>query len=81
MLAATLVLGGRLHVRVEKTGVETAAARIGEVLNRTVERQEVRLADQFRSLEKTRLPMLAGSALGWLIGGPTTAVAMLGCTF
>lgn len=79
VLAATLVLGGRLQVRVEKTGAETAAARIGEVLERTVERQEIRIADQYRNLEKTRLPTLAGGTLGWLVGGPTTAVAMLGC--
>ncbi|MGH8477406.1 MAG: heavy metal translocating P-type ATPase [Methylococcales bacterium] len=79
VLAATLVLGGRIRVRVEKTGAETAAARIGEILTLTVEDHEIRLADLFRSLERTRLPMLAGSAFGFVLGGPTTAVAMLGC--
>ena len=52
VLAATLVLGGKVGVRVDKTGAETAAARIGEVLNQTVEQQEIRLADQFKSVEK-----------------------------
>lgn len=81
VLAATLVLGGRIHVRVEKTGIETTAGKIGDILNRTVERQEVRIADRFKSLEKTRVPMLAGGTLGWIIGGPKTAVAMLGCNY
>ncbi len=81
LLATTLVLGGRIWVRVEKTGAETAAARIGEVLNRTVEKQEIQIADQFKTFEYSRWPMLAGSALGWLVGGPSKAVAMLGCNY
>ena len=81
VLAATLVLGGKIGVRVEKTGAETAAARIGEVLNQTVERQEIRLADQYKDLEKYRWPMLAGGGLGLLLQGPGTGLAMLGCNF
>ncbi|MFN9645699.1 MAG: heavy metal translocating P-type ATPase, partial [Cyanobacteriota bacterium] len=81
VLAATLVLVGTIRVRVEKTGAETAAARIGDVLNRTVEQQEIRLSDQFKAVEKYRWPMLAGGALGWLVRGPTTGAAMLGCNF
>jgi heavy metal translocating P-type ATPase len=81
VLAATLVLGGKIQVRVEKTGAETAAARIGEVLNNTVERQEITLAEQFKDVEKYRWPMLAGGALGWLVRGPSAGVAMLGCNF
>ena len=81
VLAATLVLGGTIRVRVEKTGAETAAAHIGDVLNRTVEHQEIRLSDQFKAVEKYRWPMLAGGALGWLVRGPTTGAAMLGCNF
>jgi Cu2+-exporting ATPase len=81
VLAATLVLGGKMRVRVEKTGAETAAARIGAVLNRTVEYQEIRLADQFKDVEKYRWPMLAGGAVGWLLRGPGTGMAMLGCNF
>ena len=81
VLAATLVLGGRICVRVEKTGEETAAGRIGEILNRTVEHQEAKLADQFRRAEHTLAPMLGGAALGWIVGGPLAASAMLGCNY
>lgn len=81
VLAATVVLGGRIQVRVEKAGQETAAARIGEILNRTVDRQELRLADYFKDVEYTLTPMLAASAFGWLLRGPQTATALLGCNF
>lgn len=81
VLAATLMLGGRIRVRVEKTGAETAAAQIGEVLNRTVESHQVKLADQFRSMEYTLVPTLAGGALGWLIAGPATAFCIMGCNY
>jgi heavy metal translocating P-type ATPase len=81
VLAATLMLGGRIHVRVEKTGAETAAAQIGEILNRTVERHEARLADQFKSVEHTLVPTLAGGALGWIVAGPMTALAVVGCNY
>ena len=81
VLAATVVLGGRVQVRVEKAGQETAAARIGEILNRTVDRQELRLADYFKDVEYTLTPMLAASAFGWLLRGPQTAAALLGCNF
>ena len=70
LLAATLVLSGRLHVRVEKTGVETSAARIGEILNATVDRQEVRLADACRAVVYTLAPLLAITAAGLLLTGP-----------
>ena len=70
LLAATLVLSGRLHVLVEKTGVETSAARIGEILNATVDRQEVRLADACRAVVYTLAPLLAITAAGLLLTGP-----------
>jgi heavy metal translocating P-type ATPase len=81
VLAATLVLGGKVGVRVEKTGAETAAARIGKVLNQTVEQQEIRLADQFKSVEKYRWPTLAGGCLGLVLRGPQTGLTMLGANF
>lgn len=81
VLAATLVLAGKIDVRVEKAGAETVAARIGEVLDQTVERQEIRIADQFKTLEKYRWPTLGGSAIGLVLRGPKAALEMLGCNF
>ena len=81
VLAATLVLGGRIRVRVEKTGAETTAGRIGDILNRTVDRQEMRLADYFKDVEHTMLPTLAAGVLGWAIRGPRTGLALMGCNY
>ncbi len=81
VLAATLVLGGKIGVRVEKTGAETTAARIGEVLDQTVKQQEIRLADQMKAIEKYCWPMIGAGALGWLLRGPGAGLRMLGCNF
>ncbi|MFM8277955.1 MAG: heavy metal translocating P-type ATPase [Cyanobium sp.] len=81
IFATTLVLGGTIQVRVEKTGAETAAAHISDVLSRTVEAQEVRMADQCKDLEKYRWPMLAAGAFAWLLRGPQIGLAMLGTNY
>jgi Cu2+-exporting ATPase len=81
VLAATIVLSGRLFVRVEKTGAETTANQIREILNRTtrhrlsIQEKATQLAD--RSLK----PMLVGSGLGLVVGGPVSAIAILGSNF
>ncbi|TAN46940.1 MAG: heavy metal translocating P-type ATPase [Methylococcaceae bacterium] len=83
-LAATVVLGGKLRVRVERTGADTAAAQISSILSNTVayETDKVAgLAAQFRSVENTLWPMLMGGALGWLLAGPVAGAAALGCNY
>lgn len=81
VLASTTVLGGRILVRVEKAGIETSAAQIAEILNRTVEQQEQIQMRQFEIAEKSLLPMLACGALGWSIAGPAAGVAAFGCNY
>ncbi len=69
MLAATIVLSGRLQVRVEKTGQATTAAKIGEVLNRN---EEYRLATEQKAIaiaEKSLLPMLVAGAVALPLAG------------
>lgn len=81
VLASTLVLGGRLEVHVEKTGIETAAAKIGEILNNTIERQESHFFDMYQAAEGSRWTMLATGVAGWILVGPATGVALLGCNY
>lgn len=80
-LAATVVLGGRLRVRVEKTGADTAAAQIGNILSHTADFEVENLAAQFGAVENTLWPMLMGGALGWLLAGPVAGAAILGCNY
>ena len=78
VLAATIVLSGRLQVRVEKTGSETTAAKIGEVLNRN---EEYRLATEQKAIaiaEKSLVPMLAAGAVALPLAGVSGMFAMLG---
>ncbi len=81
VLAATLVVGGRILARVEKTGAQTAAARIGEILERTIVSQEARIADQFAKVEHTLVPTLSAGLLGFVLRGPMTGLAMVGCNY
>lgn len=77
VLAATLVLRGRLYVRVEKAGQSTLAAQIAEILNQTtahhlaVEERGLMLAD------KLVLPSLLLSAIALPLQGLHSAVAVL----
>lgn len=81
VLAATVVLSGKLKVCVEKSGNDTTAAKIADVLNRTVEYGIDNLRSEFDSVEHTVWPMLAGGLFGWLVGGPLTGAAVLGCNY
>ena len=81
VLAATVVLGGKLRVVVEKSGNDTTAAKIADVLNRTVEYNLNNIPAQFASVEHTVWPMLAGGLFGFLVGGPITGAAILGCNY
>lgn len=81
VLAATILLSGRIHVRVEKTGSETTAAQIGEVLNRN---EAYRLATEEKAIaiaEKSLVPMLAAGALALPLAGVSGMFAMLGSNF
>jgi heavy metal translocating P-type ATPase len=77
VLAATVVLSGRLQIRVEKTGEATLAAQIGEILAKTldyhlsVEERGKAIADQWLA------PSLAATGLAAVTLGLRSAVAVL----
>ncbi len=81
VLAATIVLMGRIYIQVKKTGSETIAAQIGEILNHTDE-FELSLQTQGEQMaDKTVLPTLATSALALFTLGPYSSVAVLSANF
>ncbi len=75
--ASTVLVGGRIHVAVEQSGQETAAARISQILSNTAgytlssQHKGERLAD------RAVIPTLAVGALGMATMGPVGAVAVL----
>ena len=81
VLTATIVLTGKIYIQVEKTGTETIAAQIGEILNQT---SEFELSLQTRGeqmADKTVLPTLAISFLALLTLGTYSSVAVLSANF
>ncbi len=81
VLAATIVLSGRIYVQVEKAGPETTAAQIGEVLNRIATYRPSLQEKAIARADHSLIPMLAGSGLGFLLAGPVGGLAMMGCNF
>lgn len=81
VFASTTALAGKIYIRVEKTGSETVAAQIGEVLSRTVDfKSSVETRGEVIA-NKSALPMLAFSAFTLPILGPSSAVAVLNAYF
>lgn len=77
VFAATVVLSGRIGIQIHKTGAETVAAQIGQILNETtsyaadVELRGIELAD------RSALPNLALSALALPFVGSAGALAVM----
>lgn len=78
--ASTVVLAGKVHVRVEKAGDETVAAKIGEVLNRTASYQLALQSRGSKIAHNSALPTLALSAAALPLG-LESSLAVLNSTF
>lgn len=77
VLASTVVLSGRILVAVEKTGADTVAAHIGEVLRDTADFKTLLQSRGEAMADQSTPPTLALSALTFPFLGPTAAVAIL----
>jgi Cu2+-exporting ATPase len=77
VFAATTLLTGHLHIRVEKAGADAVAAQIGEIWSRTADyRTSVETRGEQLS-NKAVLPTLGTGALALLTLGPIGATAIL----
>ncbi len=81
VFACTVVLTGAIHVQVEKTGEETASARIGQILNSTIDCKTSKQLWAEKFTHKTVLPTLGLSALTLAFAGPTTALIVINSHF
>lgn len=81
VLAATVVLSGRIFVAVEKTGADTTAAQIGEILNRSSTHRLSIMEKAMNNADRWLWPTLAGSGIAWLAVGPVGALAIIGCNY
>ena len=81
VFAATLVLSGRLLVQVERTGIETVAAQVREILANTAEARTQAQARWQDLADRSVLPTLGVAAVAFGLGNPIGAVAVLGSNF
>lgn len=79
--AGTVVLAGRLYIQVERTGTDTVAAQIGEILRRTADYKSSIQAKGEELSDRSVLPTLGLSALTFATLGPSSAVAVIGANY
>ncbi len=81
VFASTVVLAGRIYVKVEKTGLETTTAQISEILNKTTSYQADIESKGLQIAHKSALPTLLLSGLAWPTVGANGAVAIVMSNF
>ncbi len=81
VLAATLVLSGKIHIKATKTGSSTAAANIGKLLKQTTDYRDVIISGGEKLADRAALPVMGLGAVGFFALGPQGASALLGSNF
>ncbi len=80
-LASTMVLSGKIYLQVEKTGKQTVAAQIGEVLNTTAAYQLSIESKALQVANASLLPTLIFAGLAWVLQSFEGAVAITNAAF
>lgn len=81
VLAGTVLIEGRICVRVEKTGVDTMATQIGKILEHTVDYKSSIQSKGERIVDQATVPTLVASAVALPLLGPSAATAVLYASF
>lgn len=81
VLAGTVVIEGRIHVRVEKCGKETVAAQIGEILQNTADFRSSVEAKSIKLSDRLAPPTLMAGGVALATLGPVSGVAVVSCNF
>ncbi len=78
VLAATVLISGKIDIRVEKTGTATTAGQIGEILNQSAQYTSATAVKGLAVADRFALPTLALSSVSWPLIGPAGAISLLG---
>ncbi len=81
VFASTMLLSGRLHIKVDKAGTETVAAKIKNILNNTTDYKSSLQARGEQMAEKSALPTLIGGIITLPILGVQSAATILLASF
>jgi len=76
VFASTLVLSGRICIKIKKAGKDTAVCKIGEILNNTVDFKSTMMFRVEDIAEKTALPTFICAAIALPFIGPASALAI-----
>jgi len=77
VLAATLVLSGRIHIQVEKAGEQTVSAQIGQTLNQMTQYTDLLELRSVNLADRWALPyLMLGGLAAWSFG-PAGGLAIL----
>ncbi len=74
---ATVMLSGRLQIRVERTGQHTVAAQVGQILNQTLDFKETLQSRAIVWIDQIALPLVALSGVTWAVLGLSPALGVL----
>lgn len=80
VMAATMVMAGKLHIQVTQTGTATAAAQIGEILNNTANSHLEIQSKAIRFVDRAALPTLLTAGVALPLVGYQGAVAITGAS-
>lgn len=78
VMMSTILVSGRIDVHVEKTGKDTVAGQIGELLNKSAQYHTTTTLRVFEMSDRFALPTLALSAVSWPFIGAAGAISLLG---
>ncbi len=81
VFANTLMLTGKVYVRVEQTGKNTAAAKIGNILGNMTSQRLEHEARSEKLADQLTVPILVASGVAMATTGPAGAAAILNCGF
>lgn len=77
VFASTVVLSGKIFLKVEQTGQQTVVAQIGKLLNQTAEYKTSLESSMERFVDRSVLPTLLLSGLAFPIAGTSGSLAVL----
>jgi Cu2+-exporting ATPase len=77
VFAATIVISGCVYIKVEKTGLETTVAKLGDILSHTADFKTSLQLKGEKWADKVAMPLISVSALASPLLGASSATAIL----
>lgn len=77
--ASTMVISGRINIHMEKSGQETTVAKIGEIINHSIEFKGTQALKGEKWADSFTLPVLVLAFASWPFLGPVGVVGILYC--